>query len=150
MFRGQAARSLRVNFLQESRCRFIFWILRNEAALDGELEDGLAELGDGVGGVVEEVEMIAHARPGGCEGLRLAGGQQVMERGLLELGAGIVPRLLPRAKLVAQGHQLIHLGHNPPLLGQRGDGCESSSQIALGNLIYSCGVYLCYDLSKHW
>ena len=27
-------------------CRFILRILRDEAALDGELEDGLAELGD--------------------------------------------------------------------------------------------------------
>ena len=98
--------------------------------MDGELEDGLAELGDGVGGVVEEVEMVAHALPGGGKGLRLAGGQQVMQRGLLEEAARVLPRLLPLLQLVAQRHQLIHLGHNPPLLGQRGNRCRNRMKVA--------------------
>ena len=50
----------------------------------------------------------------------LAGGQQVMQRGLLEEAARVLPRLLLLLQLVAQRHQLIHLGHNPPLLGQGG------------------------------
>jgi hypothetical protein len=37
--------------------------------------------------------MVAHALPGGGKGFRLAGGQQVMQRGVLELAAGVLPRL---------------------------------------------------------
>ena len=48
------------------------------------------------------------------------GGGEVVVGGLGEMGAGVLPRLLPLLQLVAQRHQLIHLGHNPPLLGQGG------------------------------
>ena len=109
---------------QQIRRRFFLWILLDEAALDGELEDGLAELRDGVRGVVEEVEMVAHAMPGGIEGLRLAGGQQLMQHGLLKLATGVLPSLLPLLQLIAQRHQLGHLGHNTPLLVQRRD-CDN-------------------------
>jgi hypothetical protein len=37
---------LRMNTLQQLGYRFIVWVLGNEAATDGEIEDGLAELLD--------------------------------------------------------------------------------------------------------
>lgn len=54
--------------------------LGDELALDGELEDGLAELGEGGGGVAEAVEVIAETA-GGCGELGgQAGRDQTVER----------------------------------------------------------------------
>ena len=41
--------------------QFIIWILRHQLSLHGQLQNGLAELGDGGGGVEELVELVAEA-----------------------------------------------------------------------------------------
>src|SRR5713226_1597017 len=101
----------------ERSCGSLLRVLWDKEALDGELENGLAELRNRVRCLVKKVKVIPQAAPVGSEGLRLTRSQQVIERGVLESRARVVPRLLPRLKLIAQYHQLIHLDHNSPLLG---------------------------------
>ena len=88
-------------------------VLGNEFSLDGKGEDGFAKVGrcDGVGRVEEEVEV----RRGGR--IRKAG-----ERGAGKSGVPGVAFLLLRLEPITQSHQLIHLRHNPLLLGKGREG----------------------------
>ena len=93
--------------------RFVVGVLGDEFALDGEGEDGFAEVGggDGVGRVEEEIEVGRGGRVG------KAGQRRAGERGVPRL-----PFLLLRLQPITQRHQLIHLRHDPLLLGEGWEG----------------------------
>ena len=93
--------------------RFVVGVLGDEFALDGEGEDGFAEVGggDGVGRVEEEREVGRGGRVG------KAGQRRAGERGVPRL-----PFLLLRLQPITQRHQLIHLRHDPLLLGEGWEG----------------------------
>jgi len=81
----------------------------DEFALNGEGEDGFTEVGggDGVRGMEKEVEVGR----GGCVG----------EAGQRRAGEHGVPRLpfpLLRFQPITERHQLVHLRHDPRLLGE--------------------------------
>ena len=52
-----------MDFFNQSIHWFVARVLRNQFALDGELEDGLAQVGDGFGAVVENLEVVAQTLP---------------------------------------------------------------------------------------
>ena len=83
--------------------------LGDEFSLDGKGEDGFAKVGrcDGVGRVEKEVEV----RRGGRVG-------KAGERGAGKSGVPGVAFPLLRLQPITQRHQLIHLRHNPLLLGE--------------------------------
>ena len=97
---------------------FVVGILGDEFAHDGELEDGLFEVVDGRLGGEEEVEVGFDALPGLLELGRVAGGGEGIEQGFDERLVGVDAVFLLLLKLVTQRHQLIHLGHDPVLLGE--------------------------------
>ena len=104
-------------------------VLGDEFSLDGKSEDGFTKVGrcDGVGRVEEEIEV----RRGGR--IRKAG-----KRGAGKSGVPGVAFLLLRLQPITQGHQLIHLRHNPLLLGKGGRGTGNGSR-----LLVKCGFSLC-------
>ena len=81
--------------------------------MDGEGEDGFAEVGGGdvVGLVEEELEVGRGGRVG-----------KAGQRGAGERGVPRVAFLLLRLQPITQGHQLIHLRHDPLLLGEGREG----------------------------
>ena len=63
-----------LDFCKQNGRRFVVRILWDKFALDGELEDGLAECGDGFWDCIKKVKVIADEAPGVSEVIRLAGG----------------------------------------------------------------------------
>jgi hypothetical protein len=72
----------------------------NECALDGELENGLAEFGDGLRGCVKEVKVVADATPGVGEVIRLAGGEKPVKGGVVKVEELLLFLLLPLFQFV--------------------------------------------------
>ena len=135
------------DLLQQLRRWLVFRILRHEATLDGEGEDGLAQGGDvfwcggelreftqDEGGVAVEVVLFLPCGSGreSAETLfrlcfsqsRLTSaatgsGGEAVERGADEAGAVFARGGLSRLQFVAQRQQLPHLRHNAALFLRR-------------------------------
>ena len=113
---------LLLNPLQQRPRRLIVWILWDEFALYGQLEDGLAQVGDGAGVGIEEVEVIAEDLGGVLEGGGVGGVVEVVEHGAVDDDDGLLGAAQFGFQGAALGEEFVHFGDDALLLGQWWEG----------------------------
>ena len=124
-FFSSATRSAAIRF-NNVRCRFVVWVLWDELAADGEVEDGLAEGFDLVGAGGERGEVV-EGEGGVILKCRRVGVGRV-EAGEARCRHPVARRLSfhsRRLQAVAECHEFIDLGDDTVLFGEGWEGKQA-------------------------